>query len=310
MRSTFPTVRLPYSVDTQQNCPFSGRTACIGVNNTVVDEAMAMDTGQLDSHSYFGINAPSGDRVTFRKQVTCSPIQGGNLISEPVVQTINLTYSGRTGAGVEGNLTYYYVDIGPVGTNNYTFVWSANTPYDYVGYQVEYATPTLVVDSANQSRVMPARLHDPSSPWQPDETFNRTDADVIAILLAQNSILYYDPIDDPWFFANVPQQDYCTGTDCFPLYRPNYIFNLMACLEQFQFCNPSTNSCTDLTGFVDAGSQLINLGLNAAQNASANRLALAAGLSEFYSSIPNYGSTGKLYSPSSHMTVSRRKEKR
>lgn len=155
---------------------------------------------------------------------------------------------------------------------------------------------------------MPARLHDPTSPWQPDETFNRTDADVIAILLAQNSILYYDRIDDPLFFANFSEQDYCTGTDCFPLYHPNYIFNLMACLEQFQFCNPSTSSCTDLTGFVDASFQLKNLGLNAAQNASAERVAVAADLSLFYNSIPNYGSTGKFYPLSSHISVSRREK--
>jgi hypothetical protein len=145
MRSTFPRVRLPYSVDTQEDCPFSGRTTCLGVNNTVVDEAMAIDTGHLDSHNDFGINAPSDERITFRKRVTCSPIQGGELISDPVVQAINLTYSGRTGAGEAGNLTYYYVDIGPVGTNNYTFVWSANSLYDYVGYQVEYAASLLVV---------------------------------------------------------------------------------------------------------------------------------------------------------------------
>lgn len=130
MRSTFPKVRLPYSVDMQQYFPFSGRTGCLGVNNTVVNEAMVMDTGQLDSHNDFGINAPSNDRIIFRKRVTCSPIQEGELISDSVVQTINLTYSGKTGAGTAGNLTYYYVDIGPVGTNNYTFVWSANSPYD------------------------------------------------------------------------------------------------------------------------------------------------------------------------------------
>jgi len=96
-------VTLPYSIDTQQDCPFSGRTACLGVNYTVVNEAMAMDTGELDSHVDFGINAPSGDRITFRKRVTCSPIQGGQLISDPVVQTINLTYSGRSGAAETGN---------------------------------------------------------------------------------------------------------------------------------------------------------------------------------------------------------------
>jgi len=296
MRSTFPMVTLPYSIDTQQDCPFSGRTACLGVNYTVVNEAMAMDTGELDSHVDFGINAPSGDRITFRKRVTCSPIQGGQLISDPVVQTINLTYSGRSGAAETGNLTYYYVDMGPSGTNNYTFVWSANTPYDYVGYQVEYATFLLTTtshSSANQWRVMPAQLHNPSSPWQPDSTFNRTDADVIAILLAQNSVLYYDPVDDPLFLANIPAQEYCTGTDCFPLYRANYIFNLMVCLEQYQFCNPSTSSCTDLTGFYDAAVQLESLGFNWAQQATADRLTAAADLALFYYSIPDFSSTGK-----------------
>ena len=151
---------------------------------------------------------------------------------------------------------------------------------------------------------MPARLHDPSSPWEPDETFNRTDADVIAILLAQNAIRYYDRVDDPFFFANYSDETYCEGTDCVPLYSGNYIFNLMGCLEQFQFCNPNTNLCTDLTGFVDASFQLNGLGLSAAQNASAARVALAAGLSYFFYGIPNYGSTGKFSSLSSHVSVS------
>ena len=143
-RSTFPKVRLPYSVDMQDNCPFSGRTACLGVNNTVVDEAMAMDTGQLNSHDDFGINAASEDRITFRKKVTCSPIRGGDLISDPVVEAVTLDFSGRTGAAVAGNLTLYYVDIGPTEYQNYTFVWSATTPYDNVGYQVEYGASPLV----------------------------------------------------------------------------------------------------------------------------------------------------------------------
>ena len=140
---------------------------------------------------------------------------------------------------------------------------------------------------------MPAQLHNPSSVWKPDSTFNRTDADVTAILIAQNSVLYYDPVVDPMFLATIPAGEYCTGSDCFSTYKSNYIFNLMVCLEQYQYCNPSTDSCSELTGFIDAAEQTQSLGFNWAQQATANRLLVAADLSLFSYSIPDFSATGK-----------------
>ncbi|KAB8239187.1 uncharacterized protein BDW43DRAFT_306071 [Aspergillus alliaceus] len=38
--------------------------------------AFAMDTGLLDSHADFGINAPPKNRIEYRRLTTCSPIYG------------------------------------------------------------------------------------------------------------------------------------------------------------------------------------------------------------------------------------------
>lgn len=56
------------------------------------------------------------------------------------------------------------------------------------------------------------------------------------------------------------------------VYAPDYDVSVMACLDQHQFCNPSTQKCTPLTGSYVLGytsDELHGLGLNRAQYATA-----------------------------------------
>jgi hypothetical protein len=82
-RTIFPVISLPYNVSYSEPCPFPSapeRNRCLSSNNT----AFMMNTGPLDSHVQFGVNAPESDRVTYLKQVTCSPISTEEFTASPV----------------------------------------------------------------------------------------------------------------------------------------------------------------------------------------------------------------------------------
>lgn len=104
-RSVFPVISLPYNVSYSEPCPFPSapeRNRCLSSNNT----AFMMNTGPLDSHSNLGVNAPESDRVTYQKQVTCSPISTKEFSTSPVSQH---------------NQNYVEINIGPYLNWNYTF---------------------------------------------------------------------------------------------------------------------------------------------------------------------------------------------
>ncbi|KAK3615282.1 hypothetical protein LTR22_027495 [Elasticomyces elasticus] len=78
--------------------------------------------------------------------------------------------------------------------------------------------------------------------WTPAPALNRTDADVTLMILAQNSVGYDVPCDDPWLSAHIDAGDWLAD---------NY-FSTLGCIDQHQFCNPnldaSNGGCTSLTG--------------------------------------------------------------
>lgn len=57
-------------VNTTEECPFT--------SNICTTPAVSVDTGYLDSDSDLGLNAPSSDRIGFRKKLTCAPINADN----------------------------------------------------------------------------------------------------------------------------------------------------------------------------------------------------------------------------------------
>lgn len=58
--------RLEPKINFTATCPFT-EELCLG-------DAVHIDTGYIDSHEDLGINGQPGDRVQFRKQMTCAPI--------------------------------------------------------------------------------------------------------------------------------------------------------------------------------------------------------------------------------------------
>lgn len=105
--------RLPTTLDSNALCPFAPGTCRSDRGN------IRLDTGYLDSHDHFGINAPPDERILFRHIMQCAPLNTvgfesnvgrnytryyygpGTLLVNGSVELIDWTYETR-------NLEYQY----------------------------------------------------------------------------------------------------------------------------------------------------------------------------------------------------------
>src|SRR6266566_2729246 len=113
----------------------------------------------------------------------------------------------------------------------------------------------------------------PDPAWIPIPEFRRDDATTVSVFaVAQNAILYLDPVYDPLFSAS-GALTITVGDVTF--YTPDRVFNVLGCIEQHQFCNPNNKGCSDLTILEKAYEQSMEaLELNNDQKAALNRTAL------------------------------------
>jgi hypothetical protein len=98
-----------------------------------------------------------------------------------------------------------------------------------------------------------------------------------------------DPVYDPWFLANGTSQR-VIGSDTLAL--PNNYVNVMACADQFVFCNPTTSVCTPASGMHGAEAHAVTRntpGFNAAQLVTAGRILIALTNSNTYNSVIGLG---------------------
>jgi hypothetical protein len=111
---TFVRPNIPFSVNKNASCPFESSFCQMGPT-----AAFSMDTGPLDSHVDFGINAAPKDRILFRRVATCAPIHGTSFAAN------RNTTSGPM----------LYVEAGPYEAGaNYTFEYNKLTGNVGVGY--------------------------------------------------------------------------------------------------------------------------------------------------------------------------------
>lgn len=95
----------------------------------------------------------------------------------------------------------------------------------------------------------------PMSSFQ-SELFPR-DGDVDLIFLSGNSIRFAAPVSDPWYRATVPSRPYSRAGEPesspeYPSYQPEEAASPLACLQQYQFCDASTNRCGSLASWADS----------------------------------------------------------
>lgn len=105
--------------------------------------------------------------------------------------------------------------------------------------------------------------------WNPIPALNRTDADVSIFFIAPNSVIYNAPVTDPLFTATT-EYNISTGVEGAntTYYQPDRYVYVLSCIDQIQFCNPTSDACTPLfaPSFLEAKMlETSHLGLNAAQ---------------------------------------------
>ncbi|KAK8137944.1 hypothetical protein PG984_001324 [Apiospora sp. TS-2023a] len=103
---TYVKKRMPFTVTTNATCPFDP-SIC-----TRTDGSLLLDTGYMDSHEDFGINAPSQERWQFRKTVHCSPLvtNGFTTRHNKTPERLYRRYTYGSNLQMDTNWTYEYPD--------------------------------------------------------------------------------------------------------------------------------------------------------------------------------------------------------
>lgn len=239
---TFPQPALPSIVETNVTCPFPDNSLCLD------GRTIRLDTGILDSHDHLGINAPLKNRIGFRKETVCTPLPTGEKYTSFV------TGEDAVYFGFEDNTLIRY-EYGPTVVGNYSFLYNTLSGDVLVAYSL---TTLSNVGS-----------------WQPIPGLVRDDADLSVIFVAVNAVRFSEPNSDPVFGANIEHLNPETGALMW--YDSDRYVSPIACIDRYQFCEPSGGSCTDLVGHTQLDSAArSSLDFNVFQHATAQRLFLLA----------------------------------
>ncbi|KAH8692522.1 hypothetical protein GQ44DRAFT_734045 [Phaeosphaeriaceae sp. PMI808] len=192
------------------------------------DRAFGMSTGLLDSHEMFGINAPRKDRVTLQLSVTCSPVSVRDLVELVDVNNATFLIYFLGNLSVADNMGLYSLEV----PQNWTYLYNTMTIRTSVSYLL-----------ASRGFYAPAKNNSMPTSWHPVADFFRRDADLSLHILSQNSMAYFSPVLDPFFYANGSNTrgDFAT---------PNYLTTNMICADQYVLCNPQRpGRCSSPSGW-------------------------------------------------------------
>ena len=267
--SLYARTKLNYTTIPSQ-CPFGSPTSdfastiCAWNAN---NGAHRVATALLNTHDDLGINAPPEDRLTFQKEIICSPLT-----------QIGFT-SNETRFGSQANQSLIHYNYGaPSRAANATSVYDYNTAsrYDDVPFVVFAAS-----HNATQISTPPD--------WQPASAVSRSDADVTIVFVSSNTITYRNRVTDP-FFAATYWIPIVVKTERIHAYLSDDLTSVMGCTEQYQVCTtPSNGRCTGWTGLFPLQAQLASLALNTAQKITAIRLLHMFTNGNIYTSINGVG---------------------
>ncbi|KAH5522543.1 hypothetical protein HBI23_104690 [Parastagonospora nodorum] len=212
------------SADMQASCPFGA--------DTCLTKAVRYDSGLLSSNNDVGINLPPTSSVMFRRVTTCAPIQV-NKYATGWVDNLPESYGSKANTSVKF-FEFGKGDTGCTATRqNQT---TAKTTFCISQWMKDYLPGAYHV-TANTAYAENADASD----FEPIPDFQVADADVILISIF-NKAVYKGKVSDPLFEAHVPVE----GNSQF--YAPTNELAVLGCTEQYQFCQPMTQKCTNLSG--------------------------------------------------------------
>ncbi|KAL1854465.1 hypothetical protein Daus18300_011386 [Diaporthe australafricana] len=235
----FVTQRLPGYIDTAAPCPFDDSICRSNSSN------LELDTGYLDSHTHFGVNAPPNERILVRRKLQCAPLKTEGYNSE------------------NGNFTRYYYGPRYVSVSNSAPVDKPdfNATYEVANLENQYARSTdmSLLEQSYLLRPFFAGTQnytistDPASSFVPIDELARTDADLFVVFLSGHGVFFTEPFDDEWYRATEPFGNLGYGGDeSFTVYRPAESASPLGCAAQWQFCHSDSSNCGPMASYYDA----------------------------------------------------------
>ncbi|KAF2464395.1 uncharacterized protein BDR25DRAFT_271861 [Lindgomyces ingoldianus] len=215
------------------HCPFSP-SLCFPSLSAVYQ----MDTGQLNSHFDLGLNAQEEDRVAYRRLTTCAPINATKFLS--------------TGPDGSGN-TYYNYSLGNIQDlypGNLSFIYNDHSVSDRISYQLTAFSPDVSANWTSEIQTIPAEQ-----------------ADITIAFISANSVVFDVSNTDLIFGATKSTVRRQRGKDQ-TFYLPDNFVTVLGCVDQHQFCRPSTSQCSSLSRVRTLRESTQGLNLNSKQNAA------------------------------------------
>lgn len=249
----FATTSIGWFNDTDRFCPFTNSSMCVD------GQTFHMETEAINSHVDLGINTPTTERLLMYRRSTCAPL--------PTTDFENVIYDDQDQPLV---YLYNYGSLPRVSDFTYGYIPESNlTGYGYSVFAYE------------------SRARGPQE-WEPINDLQVMDADAAIFFIGFNSIYFSQPSDDPIFAAHreetLPMNP---NGDQSEFYNPDRVVAVMACVDQYRFCNPNSNACTNFVGRHQLYDDelLDNLDLGGQQRRVANRIAMATGEIGLHNSV-------------------------
>ncbi|OJD39089.1 cytochrome p450 protein [Diplodia corticola] len=240
----FVQTNLPTKVTRNATCPFEA-DICKSQDSNIL-----LDTGYLDSHQDFGLNMPTSHRYQYRRVIHCAPLVTEGYKEQvpslgPNLSTPYMRY--YYGQRLKGDATF-----------NYTYEHAVLQKEEFAS--TDFTGPPASFDvGATGATFTNGSLDEEDSGFQPIEKLARTDAYVYLFFLSTNTVLFSQPVDDPWYAAHSQAgESQHKGTDGLTdVYWGDEVASPMGFTVQHQFCNPSLDKsvgCTPLAGWSDVSS--------------------------------------------------------
>lgn len=248
----YQTRSLPYTKQHNVTCPFK--------DGMCFDRypAFSLDTENLSPHDHFGINAKPQERIYYRRKSVCAPVLllGYNT---QVNYTDDMAASMGTIYGQDGDVIDLYNDGGGSSSravHHRTLLLPIIDillllDMDMIWSKSHNQVPTKVKTDQHSAFDSTGGDGD-SNLWYPVDTLMRKDGDLSLMFLSANNLLYYGAVEDPIFlatkFIGSVMEDGKNNT----FYTSNYWVNVLGCVDQRQFCNPTNHACTKLDSYSSA----------------------------------------------------------
>ncbi|KAJ3575215.1 hypothetical protein NPX13_g4108 [Xylaria arbuscula] len=239
--SLLTTPRIVGNKDTRAHCPF---------NNTICRETsknLRVDSGFLDSHIHFGLNATPDQRISWRNVFHCAP-----MVTEGYT---SLYFNSHPDKSLDGSTLYHYGGFSFAERRDYMFL--AKTLQSQ--YSLMLSNDSVLSYSNLDLQVIPVIIENgTSSPYSfvPIEQVARDDADLFILFLSGNGVIFSQPSEDPWYrVAHASTQFVVFGADYESednLYLPLEPASPLGCTAQYQFCNAGSGKCGPLASQMDA----------------------------------------------------------